>query len=110
MKARAASELYRKLPSVDEVLRLSGLAEQVEREGHAVVTDAARVVVARMRDEVKAGRLDEKGITLAVEGIADAVAREIRRSLEPSLRRVINATGVVLHTNLGRAPLAAAAP
>jgi L-seryl-tRNA(Ser) seleniumtransferase len=109
MKARAASELYRKLPSVDEVLRLPGLAEQVEREGHAVVTDAARVVVARMRDEVKAGRLDEKGIMLAVEGLADAVAREIRRSLEPSLRRVINATGVVLHTNLGRAPLSAAA-
>jgi L-seryl-tRNA(Ser) seleniumtransferase len=109
MKARAASELYRKLPSVDEVLRLPGVAEQADREGHAVVTDAARGVVARMRDEIKAGHLDEQGIALAIDGIADAVAREIRRSLEPSLRRVINATGVVLHTNLGRAPLAAAA-
>src|SRR5690242_1723615 len=105
MKARAASELYRKLPSVDEILRLPGIAEQVEREGHAVVTDAARSVVARMREEIKAGRLDENGIVLAVDGIDGAVAREIQRSLEPSLRRVINATGVVLHTNLGRAPL-----
>jgi L-seryl-tRNA(Ser) seleniumtransferase len=109
MKARAASELYRKLPSVDEVLRLPGVAEQVEREGHAVVTEAARGVVARLREEIAAGRLDEKGIALALDGIGEAVAREIRRSLEPSLRRVINATGVVLHTNLGRAPLAAAA-
>ena len=109
MKARATSELYRKLPSVDEVLRISGVAEHVEREGHAVVTEAARAVLARLRDEIKGGRLDEKGITLAVDGIADVVAREIRRSLEPSLRRVINATGVVLHTNLGRAPLAESA-
>src|SRR5689334_8162664 len=104
MKASAASELYRKLPSVDELLRQPGVAEQIEREGHAVVADAARSVVARMREEIKSGRLDEKGIALAVDGIVDAVAGEIRRSLEPSLRRVINATGVVLHTNLGRAP------
>ena len=109
MKARAASELYRKLPSVDEILRLPAIAEQIQREGHAVITDAARSVVARMREEIEAGRLDEKGIALAVDGIAGAVAREIQRSLEPSLRRVVNATGVVLHTNLGRAPLAAAA-
>src|SRR5512142_665923 len=109
MKAKAASELYRKLPSVDEILRISGVSEHVEHEGHAVVTEAARAVLARLRDEIKAGHLDEKGIALAIEGISDAVAREIRRSLEPSLRRVINATGVVLHTNLGRAPLAAAA-
>ena len=109
MKARAASELYRKLPSVDEILRLPSVAAQLDREGHGLVTEAARSVVARMRDEIKAGRLDEKGIALAVDGISDAVSREIRRSLEPSLRRVINATGVVLHTNLGRAPLSNAA-
>jgi L-seryl-tRNA(Ser) seleniumtransferase len=109
MKLRAASDLYRKLPSVDEVLRLPGIAERVEREGHALVTEAARAVVARMREEIAAGRLDERGLTLALGGIADAVDREVRRSLEPSLRRVINATGVVLHTNLGRAPLSAAA-
>jgi len=109
MKAKAASELYRKLPSVDEVLRLPAVAAQLDREGHALVTEAARNVLARMRDEIKAGRLDEKGIALAIDGIADAVGRELRRSLEPSLRRVINATGVILHTNLGRAPLSNAA-
>ena len=108
MKARASSELYRQLPSVDEVLRLGGVAAQVEWEGHAAVTEAARTVLARLRQEIAAGRLDETGVALALSGLAEAVERELRRSLYHSLRPVINASGVVLHTNLGRAPLGAA--
>ena len=95
------------LPSVDEVLRRDDVAAL--SGGHAAVTTAAREVLARMRTQIAAGTLDENGVRLAIEGIGDAVARELKRELAPSLRGVINASGVVLHTNLGRAPLSEAA-
>jgi L-seryl-tRNA(Ser) seleniumtransferase len=101
------TELYRLLPSLDEVLR--ELPELTLQEGHPAVVDAARSVLARLRAEITAGHLDAQNVEIAVQGIAQAVERELRRSLEPSLRSVINATGVILHTNLGRAPLGDAA-
>jgi L-seryl-tRNA(Ser) seleniumtransferase len=105
MSSKAQSELYRRLPSVDELLRAPELAAAVEREGHATVTDAARAVLARVRDEIAAERLDNDALELAVRGLTDAVERELRRSMQYSLCPVINATGVILHTNLGRAPI-----
>jgi L-seryl-tRNA(Ser) seleniumtransferase len=99
------SVLFRRLPAVDELLRLPAVAALVAREGHAAVTEAARAVLERMRAEIAAGRLDEKGLELALGGVADAMARELRQAMRHSLRAVINATGVVLHTNMGRAPL-----
>jgi L-seryl-tRNA(Ser) seleniumtransferase len=87
----------RALPSVDELLR----SDRVARLPHAVAVGAAREALARAREEIAAGHdpgdLEERTLTLAAE---HASAR---------LRRAINATGVVLHTNLGRAPLAPAA-
>jgi L-seryl-tRNA(Ser) seleniumtransferase len=62
-----------------------------------------------LREQIAAGTLDDRGVQLAVEGLAEAVARQLRAALSYSLRPVINATGVVLHTNLGRAPLGLAA-
>ena len=103
------SELYRRLPSVDEVLRLQQITDLIEREGHAAVAEAARAVLARVREEIAAGRLNSPGVELVVSGLPEAVGRQLRQALRLSLRSVINATGVVLHTNLGRAPLAAAA-
>jgi L-seryl-tRNA(Ser) seleniumtransferase len=103
------SELYRRLPSVDEVLRLQQITDLIEREGHAAVAEAARAVLARVREEIAAGRLNSSGVELVVSGLPEAVGRQLRQALRLSLRSVINATGVVLHTNLGRAPLAAAA-
>ena len=109
MKAASKSDLYRKLPSVDELVHNPELATLVSREGQAPVTDTARTVLARLRQEITAGRLDGDGIDIALSGIVPAVERELRRSLSYSLRTVINATGVILHTNLGRAPLPASA-
>jgi L-seryl-tRNA(Ser) seleniumtransferase len=103
------AELYRKLPAVDELIRSPGLAAIVASEGQAAITDAARSVLARLRSEIAAARLDATGVELALSGISGAVERQVRRSLRYSLRPVINATGVILHTNLGRAPLAASA-
>ena len=109
MKLQANTDLYRKLPSVDELLRSPELAALASQEGQVAVTDAARAVLASLREEIAAGRLDANGVDLALSGLDDAVARRVRQALQHSLRTVINATGVILHTNLGRAPLPAAA-
>ena len=109
MKAASKSELCRKLPSVDEVVHNPQLAALVSREGQSAVIDSARSVLARLRDQITSGRLDKDGIDIALSGIVSAVERELRQSLSYSLRTVINATGVILHTNLGRAPLPATA-
>lgn len=106
MSPASKSLLYRKLPSVDDVLRLPELAALVASEGHAPVTEAARAVLEGLRQEITAGRLDAAAVDLAVSGVGQAVERKLRQALAYSLRPVINATGVVLHTNLGRAPLA----
>lgn len=101
--------LFRKLPSVDELLRSPAIAELCSREGHAAVTEAARAVLATVRDEIASGALDESRTELAVAGIEEAIERQLRGTLRYSLQPLINATGVILHTNLGRAPLSAAA-
>src|SRR5579863_1159202 len=109
MKIEARSGLYRQLPSIDEVVRRPGLTSLVSREGLVAVTDAARAVLMSLRDEIGVGQLDENGVGLDLSGLDGAVERRVRQALSYSLRTVINATGVILHTNLGRAPLAASA-
>jgi L-seryl-tRNA(Ser) seleniumtransferase len=85
----------RDLPPVD------ALAAQVDAP-RALALAAARAVLAQRRDELKRGAQDEADL--------GARAREwARAAATPSLRRVLNATGVIVHTNLGRAPLSAAA-
>lgn len=109
MNTGSTSFLLRKLPSVDEVLRLPSVITFVTREGRAAVTDAVRTVLARIRSEIAVGRLDDAHVDLALAGLEAAVERQVARSLVYSLRPVINATGVILHTNLGRAPLSSSA-
>jgi L-seryl-tRNA(Ser) seleniumtransferase len=109
VKLQANADLYRKLPSVDECLRSPELTELASKEGPVAVTDAARTVLASLREEIASGRLDANGVDLALSGLEDAVGRQVRQALKHSLRTVINATGVILHTNLGRAPLPALA-
>jgi L-seryl-tRNA(Ser) seleniumtransferase len=109
MKSTAKSELFRELPSVDELVRAPRVASLAASHGPAAVTDATRAVLARLREEIASGLLDEPALRLALEGLADAVKEYLRQALGHSLRPVINATGVILHTNLGRAPLGEAA-
>lgn len=90
----------RKLPSVDAVLRQPGLRDLLERYRHDAVVAVTRSVLARIRDEVPHG---EK-----VPSTDDIVLRVRTRIVEewsPFPVPVVNASGVVLHTNIGRAPL-----
>ena len=82
----------RDLPSVDELARQSD---------DPLAVEAARQVVARARERIQAG--DDPG------DLAAHLQAELSAARTPRLRRVINATGVIVHTNLGRAPLAEAA-
>jgi L-seryl-tRNA(Ser) seleniumtransferase len=79
----------RDLPSVDELAR---------EAGDPLAVDAARAILDRARDEIRAGA--DPG------DLAARVRDELADARRPRLRRVLNATGVVVHTNLGRAPLA----
>jgi L-seryl-tRNA(Ser) seleniumtransferase len=103
---KAQPERYRDLPSVDELLRSGDVAELATREGQPAVADACRAVLARLREEISAGYLDSSKLKLALAELPLAIQKELNHSLGYSLRAVINATGVILHTNLGRAPLA----
>jgi L-seryl-tRNA(Ser) seleniumtransferase len=109
VKATSKADLYRQLPSVDELLKLPKLVEAAVRAGHLAVADAARAVVEQVREEIRRGEVDPHGVEAAISAMEDAVENEVRRNLAFSLRPVINATGVILHTNLGRAPLARSA-
>lgn len=109
MSTSPKADLFRKLPSVDELLRWESLTSLVESEGRAATTEAAREVLSRLRAEIAAERLDAHRLDYALAGLADAVRRQLREALAYSLRPVINATGVILHTNLGRAPLTTSA-
>jgi L-seryl-tRNA(Ser) seleniumtransferase len=108
VKTAAASELFRTLPSVDEVMRIPAVSALTASDGHASVVDAARIVLASLRREITTGLLDGDALELALSGLAGAVEKQLRQALSYSLRSVINATGVILHTNLGRAPLSEA--
>ena len=106
MKHTTKSELFRELPSVNEMLQTAAVSALVATHGAAAVTDAVRAVIARMRDEIASGLLDASVLSLALTDIVGAIEGQLRIALGYSLRPVINATGVILHTNLGRAPLA----
>jgi len=109
MSATQNSALFRKLPSTDEVLRQPEVKALADHEGHAAVTESARAVLTRLRQEITADRMNDKSLDLALGGLPAAIERHLRHALSYSLRPLINATGVILHTNLGRAPLAASA-
>jgi L-seryl-tRNA(Ser) seleniumtransferase len=100
--------LLRRLPSVDELLlrpRIASLCNSVER-GYAVAT--VREILAQVRREIISQEIAQES-TITAAALEQRLVSTVESELAPSLRSVINASGVVLHTNLGRAPLTAAA-
>ncbi len=109
--AHARAALLRRIPSVDELVCRPRLVQLAERVDRAVVVRAARAVLENIR-ALSTSDPDAASTALDADplaGLEQRVVAEIERALAPSLRSVINATGVILHTNLGRAPLVASA-
>jgi L-seryl-tRNA(Ser) seleniumtransferase len=105
VKATAKSDLFRLLPSVDELLRNPQVESLAQTNGRAPTLDATRAALERLRAEIVAGHLDEAQTKTKLDDLPGAIEQKLQQSLAYSLRPVINATGVILHTNLGRAPL-----
>ena len=105
-EARAA--LLRQIPSVDELLALPRLKTLAGRVDRALVVEIARAVLANVRARIT-GEREIMAVALNSAELEGWIAAEVEHALALSLQPVINATGVILHTNLGRAPLPAEA-
>lgn len=97
----------RNIPSVNELLEYPPVRKLVDRISHNLVVSTVRTVLDEVRNEVQNAASE---MTLpSVSELADRIARRVMEVEEPKLVPVINATGLLLHTTLGRAPLAEAA-
>ena len=99
------SERLRSLPSVDRVLSQPALSEALERWPRPQVVEAVRSEL----DAARASLTNGDAATRSPAAIAESAANALGQRLRPSLQPVVNATGVVIHTNLGRAPVSQAA-
>jgi L-seryl-tRNA(Ser) seleniumtransferase len=95
---------FRSLPSVDRVLGTEAARSAIREVGVAAVTEAVRQEISYRRAVIAAGEPAP-----SLNDLADAAVRRAYVALQASLRPVINATGVIIHTNLGRAPLSTSA-
>ena len=113
------AEALRALPSVEELVEMPELAAAIGEYGRELVVDSARVVVERTRRAILAGKAggealgrvggntgDAVGGGIASNRLAVAITDEAASVFLPSLKSLVNATGVVVHTNLGRSVLA----
>jgi len=100
-------QVLRKIPKVDEILSRPEMAELLQVHPRAVVLEAVRRGLNSFREELL--HRDEartvEDTLFQFDHLYPLFLREIERQVRPRLRRVINATGVVIHTNLGRSPL-----
>jgi L-seryl-tRNA(Ser) seleniumtransferase len=101
----AAAELLRKIPSVDEILRHPEVVGLVSQAAPSLLASWIREALETLRREVLEGRVDAARLALETEGLPATLSARLQSLGAPPLHRVINATGVVVHTNLGRAPL-----
>ncbi len=101
------TELLRSLPAVGELLSHGEVAAWCEAHPRSLVVDALRGAIDETRAKVLANGSAMPSVDVAA--VLEMARRRLTDASKPSLRRVINATGIVIHTGLGRAPLCAAA-
>ena len=99
------SNLYRKLPSVDKLLEKEELKELLRQWRREIIITAINEELYELRLAIKEGRLNSQSLDDAVSALPDLVSARLDRLNKPSFQHVVNATGVVVHTNLGRSPL-----
>jgi L-seryl-tRNA(Ser) seleniumtransferase len=97
------ADLRRRLPSVEEVLQRPEVAGLGARYPRAVVLRHLRMLLEEIRETAAGG--DEDGLGEALRSLGRTLSLRLETAARPSLVTVINATGVIVHTNLGRAPL-----
>ena len=105
----ARNRLFRILPSVNDLLLTPECQTLLETYPREAVLFAARKALAELRVQISSGRHMETSLQESINNVPEVMAEQLALEKRYSLRAVINATGVVLHTNLGRAPLSSSA-
>jgi L-seryl-tRNA(Ser) seleniumtransferase len=98
------SEL-RRIPAIHRLLELPSVQAAVERHGHIPVMEACRSAVEQLRARVTGGELSGPSLDAAIDSLAETITDTVRADSCGTYPAVLNATGMLLHTNLGRAPL-----
>ena len=103
--ARTSSTAYRRIPAVDRIVDSPQAAALISRTSRPFVVFLVRRVLEGVRRELAGNSQKEWPVPELEDRIQEALMREFRSWARPGLKKVINATGVILHTNLGRAPV-----
>ena len=103
------TQLLRSIPSVDKLLSEPEAAKLIQQTSYSFVVNLLRKVLHRFRQDLTGGIAKDFGEFGPTRFLIEALKTECQLWTKPALRKVINATGVILHTNLGRAPLSRAA-
>jgi len=96
-------DLLRNLPSVTELLKSATVAGWLRQQPQALVTDCLRRALAELRQHILEGARKGAAPDLSADGILNRAGRLLEQAAEPRVREAINATGIILHTGLGRA-------
>src|SRR5437868_3606365 len=97
------------IPSIEQLRQREAMRALETRYGRGALLEALRAETAGLRDRLASGRVAAVTVDEAIHEIEIGAETRLRTAMRPSLIQVINATGVIVHTNLGRAPLSAAA-
>jgi L-seryl-tRNA(Ser) seleniumtransferase len=109
MPNQAPSKDFRAIPSVDQLLHDAEVAQLAESVGLPRLTAIVREVTETLRSQIQSGEMRDSTKEALLAAAVQTVQAACERETASGIRRVINATGVILHTNLGRAPLSEAA-
>ena len=98
------SKLYRAIPKVDIILEKEEICQLIEIHGRQIVMNAVHDAMDSIRAQI-ASEADEGRIMAMIAGLEDDIRERCMAIRTPHMKTVINATGTILHTNLGRAPI-----
>lgn len=96
--------LYRSIPKVDILLEKDEIKAVISEYGHEIVMDIIREETDRLRLLIAEAET-ETGLKSKIDNLTETIVNEVKNLFKPKVRKVINGTGTILHTNLGRAPI-----
>lgn len=105
MSKSAKAHLFRQIPQVEQILNSPSVADLINKTSRTLVVSEVNKLLDYIRDRILRDKLGNDEMTSIVNSIEDTLQRHVYQRLSPALRLVVNATGVIIHTNLGRALL-----
>jgi len=102
----ADSQILQRLPSVSKLLQEDSIQALIDLYSRELVVDGIQEYLEGLRTEIQEGQLSDKVLSERIDSLDSVLRLKLEQRLSPSLGKVINASGVIIHTNVGRAPLA----